>query len=164
MNDPEKAQWLGLALRSESDQPHEWPAIGWVIRNRVLKRGYPNDYFKVITQPWQFSYFNKYRGMKPDGKLFELAKKGYAGEMQGWHENDFDEAVNCAWSVIHGPRYKAPFAPNIYHYWSPVSMKPQGSDPSWAARFEKVPVSGIDPWRFTFARKRISRPGFTRTA
>ena len=42
--------WLGLALRSESEQPHEWVALAWVIRNRVETRNFPNSYARVISR------------------------------------------------------------------------------------------------------------------
>ena len=157
--------WLGLALRSESDQPHEWPALGFVIRNRVLRRGYPSTYFGVITQAKQFSYFNKWAGWGGDDlALFNEAKEGYAGECEGWSENDFTEAVECARWLITAPRWYAPFGPTVLHYWSPVSMVPKGSDPSWAAAMEKVYAPGVDPWRFTFAQAKISRGGWQVTA
>ena len=33
-------------------------AIGWVIKNRVVSKGWPNTYREVITTPFQFSSFN----------------------------------------------------------------------------------------------------------
>ncbi|HCC84114.1 MAG TPA: hypothetical protein DEP87_00285 [Candidatus Pacebacteria bacterium] len=33
-------------------------AIGWVIKNRVISKNWPNTYWEVITKPSQFSAFN----------------------------------------------------------------------------------------------------------
>lgn len=33
-------------------------AIGWVIRNRVASKSWPNTYWEVVTEPLQFSAFN----------------------------------------------------------------------------------------------------------
>ena len=34
-------------------------AVGWVIRNRVESTRWPNTYWEVITEPWQYSSFNE---------------------------------------------------------------------------------------------------------
>ena len=148
---PSPAEWAGLCARSESDQPHEWPYLVWVIRNRVEARAWPGNVRGVVTQPWQFSYFNKWRSSLDYDRIWHEATAGYAGDSTGWADNDLDRAVACAADVLERPRWQAPFSHRVYHFWSPVSMDPQGSDPSWAERLRVFEVSGVDPWRFKFA-------------
>lgn len=146
-------KWLGLVIRSESDQPHEWRSIGWSIRNRVLSNRYPNLYESVILSRKQFSYFNQFENLGADRlKIYEAALKGYAGDSSGWNENNLIQAETCAKEIISSPRYKAPFGIDVMHYWSPISMKPVGSKPTWAPSAKRlVYPSGIDPLRFVFA-------------
>lgn len=150
--DNSEIKWLGLVIRSESDQPHEWWPIGWSIRNRVLSARYPNLYESVVLSKKQFSYFNQFEGLADDGKIYEAALKGYAGDNSGWNENDLIQAEECAKEIIASPRHKAPFGVDVMHYWSPISMKPLGSKPAWSPSAKRlVYPSGIDPLRFIFA-------------
>ncbi len=146
------SQWLALAARSESGRPHEWANIMWVIRNRRESRGYPSTYQGVITQAWQFSYFNPWRG-EPDSQfVFTEAKEGYAGDHEGWDENDYERAVVCATRVLGMDRSQAPFSHKVFNFWSPRSMDPALSIPKW--RWDKLWVfamPGIHPHRFLFA-------------
>ena len=34
-------------------------AVGWTVKNRTLRRPWPDTYLKVCLQPWQFSVWNK---------------------------------------------------------------------------------------------------------
>jgi len=148
-----EARWLGLCLRSESDAPHEWWAIGWSIRNRVLSSRYPDLYQAVILSRKQFSYFNQFASLLGDPEaLYAAAVKGYAGDSSGWHENDLAMAQECAAELIAAPRYHAPFGADVMHYWSPASMKPFGSAPPWATSAKRrFTPDRIDPLRFVFA-------------
>ena len=149
-------EWLALAARSESSQPHEWENLMWVVRNRRESRGYPSTYPGVITQAWQFSYFNPWGaavvGTWDTWDIFNEAKKGYAGENEGWDENDYDRAIVCAIRVMRMDRSQAPFSHNVLNFWSPISMVPALSIPKW--RWNKLRVfamPGIHPSRFLFA-------------
>lgn len=148
-----EADWLGLTIRSESDQPHEWWAIGWAIRNRVLSGRYPNTYQAVVLSKKQFSYFDKYAALVGDPQaLYDAALKGYAGDASGWGENDLPQAINCAREILVCRRWSAPFGVDVMHYWSPVSMSPAGSRPPWAPSAKRLfTPAGIDPQRFVFA-------------
>lgn len=150
---PTDYQWLGLVIRSESDQPHEWSYIAWSIRNRVLSSRYPNLYESVILSRKQFSYFNQFENLGADRvKIYDAALKGYAGDSSGWSENNLKEAEACAREVISSPRYKAPFHIDVMHYYSPISMKPAGSKPAWISSAKRlITPSGVDPMRFVFA-------------
>jgi len=150
----EDAQWLGLVARSESDFPHEWQPIQWVVRNRIASKRYPNTFQGVITQPRQFSYLNQFNHLANDEAIYEAAIDGYAGDMEGWGENNLDKAVNCAYHVLGLPRYRAPFSHNTFWFWSPISMRPKGSDPAWSKDLRIFTLDGIDPQRFKFAERR----------
>lgn len=148
-----ETKWLGLTIRSESDQPHEWWAIGWAIRNRVLSTRYPNLYQAVILSKKQFSYFNKFAHLlaHPD-ELYIQALKDYAGDHSGWDENDLAEAEQCAAEIMQAKRWHAPFEHTVCHYYSPVSMVPKFSTPPWVKTAKRIfTPSGIDPERFIFA-------------
>jgi len=146
-------RWLGLVIRSETDQPHEWPFIAWTIRNRLLSGRYGNSYEAVILSKKQFSHFNQFESLLGDHtRLMEAALNTYAGDMNGWRENDYDDAVACGADVMGAPRWRAPFGVDVMHYYSPVSMKPPGNRPPWlrSARRTFTP-EGVDPSRFVFA-------------
>lgn len=143
---PNDTDWLALALASESNAPHEWIPIAWVIRHR-RDTGYrkKRSIVEVVLDKNQFSYFNEFTanvGMR--GGIFERALEGYAGRL-------YEDALPCAAHVLAAAPWQAPFGPDVRHYWSPVSMKPRGSKPHWhgtGSRF--FTPSGIDPQRFIF--------------
>lgn len=156
MSHPTPEQWLGLLLVTESNRPHEWPAIAWVVRNRVASRRFPSTVEKVVLQPSQFSRFNDWR--------HELAEGGPAAV--------WDAA--CHWSTVQGldhlrhlaeieatevldmPPGSGPFGQKVLHYYSPRSMRPPHSVPGWwwTEIVREVPVPGIDPDRFRFGESR----------
>lgn len=136
------AHWLGLALVTESDQPHEWIYPATVIRRRVESRVYPNSYPEVITQPYQFSHFNKYLHIHHDEMLFAEVLKDL--------RKDISAATECAAWVIDAPEWRLPFSPRVLHYFSPVSMVPPGRIPSWAHGMRQFTPAGVDPYRFVF--------------
>lgn len=145
MNTRSEADWLALCLASESNLPHEWPLIGWVIRNRVHSSRFPNTYQSVILQPSQFSYFNSFKGSSEE--IFSKALSGYAGKIFSGRD-----AISCALAIISAASWQAPFGPDVLHYWSPISMVPKGSLPSWAKQAKRTfTLSGIDPERFACA-------------
>ena len=143
---PLDAEWLGQVARSETDKPHEWPYVMWVVRNRVETKRFPNTYPGVICQPLQFSYYNQYQHAEDEDAMYAEASLGYAGK-------DHDAVVGCAHHVLGLPRYHAPFSDKVYYFWSPISMSPPGRDPSWAKKLRVFEVSGVDPWRFKFAEE-----------
>lgn len=157
MSDPIETQirWLGLCLRSESDRPHEWPYIAWAVRNRVLSKYRGKEaYQEVILDRKQFSYFNQFASLllsEDPNALYAAAAKGYAGDATGWAEDNLSAAEDCARAILLAPRYTAPFDKDVRHYYSPVSMKPVGSAPPWAATARLLfTPSGVDPRRFVF--------------
>lgn len=150
--DPREARdrdWLALAIRSEDDEPHAWIPLGWVMRNRVESGSYPDSYFEVITQAYQFSYFNQFRGIEDEGDLFDAALAGYAGDAYGWEDNDFAEAQRCATQIMIAPRWTAPFSHRVYYFWAPGGMVVRGTDPPWAENLRRVfTLPGLARWKF----------------
>lgn len=141
---PSDAEWLAQCVRSETDLDHEWASVAWVIRNRVESPKFPNSYESVITQPWQFSLYNRWRGLPP-AVIYREAQLSYAGHRK-------DETVELAQAVLNTPRIAAPFGARVLHYYSPISMSPPGSVPDWDwTILRPFTPTGIDPWRFVFA-------------
>ena len=86
-------QWLGQLLQTETSQPHEWPFVAWVVRNRVEARGFPDDYEGVILERRQFSFYNDLSGTPEE--VFELAGQRYPVKA---------DAFACAVAVIGAAR------------------------------------------------------------
>lgn len=143
------SQWLGLALRSESDQPHEWAYLAWVIRNRVEYKGRPfhqESYRDIILAPSQFSFFNQFSGLHPS-EVWDLSIQKYAGDSEGWSHNNLSEAIECADWVINSPRWLSPIGPDVLYFWAPGAMG--GKDPRWADFLEEViEIPGLHRWKF----------------
>jgi len=141
------AEWLGACMASESNEPHEGPFIGWVVRNRVEAEGrYPNRYAEVIRQPWQFSYWNDYADIVRHEQAFVEASKGRI-------RHQLERAEDCARWLLEIPSSHRPIPADCFYFWSPVSMVPQGRSPKWARGLEWLTVPGVSGYRFTFARE-----------
>lgn len=142
------AQWGGLCARSESDRPHEWPALLWVIRYRTLSPRYPDTAADVVLQPNQFSYFNQWTGRAINADaIYVSASLGYAGDEQGWHGNDLDSAIQCARQIFDAPFWTAPFDRRFTTFWAPGGM--ENKNPAWAKNLvEILKLPGLERWRF----------------
>jgi hypothetical protein len=138
--------WAALCARSETNQPHEWPYILNVIRNRVARRGYPNVIEEVVRQPRQFSLFDRWINTSMDSQgVFDAAMATYAGA-------DHEEVCLAAEHVFNIPRHGLPLGRNVLNFWSPVSMTPPYKLPSWNwAILRCFTVQNVDPVRFVFA-------------
>ncbi|KKQ38937.1 MAG: hypothetical protein US54_C0001G0062 [Candidatus Roizmanbacteria bacterium GW2011_GWA2_37_7] len=80
-------------------------AIGWVIKNRVKSNRWPNTYWGVITEPEQFSSFNKddpnreyvedplYKGLEIDKTAWEHSYK-IAGKIINSEVSDLTKRAN----------------------------------------------------------------------
>lgn len=137
-------EWFGLCAVTESNRPHEWPFLIHVMKNRLNDRRWPNTGAAVVLQPWQFSYFNQFKNMQP-WEVFQSAQ-------QDWRRVDrvdLEHAVACAeWCIYNDVDPTG----GCDHYWSPRSMLPALSAPTWAADGGWVTMPGVDPKRFTFMR------------
>lgn len=146
---PASHHWVGLCCLTESNRPYEWPYIAWVIRNRLDSGKYKHTYEQVVLQPSQFSAFNKWQETEPL-TIFQLVARGYHSIELLFH------AVDIAAKVIYTPPDSAsasrPFPTTVRHYFSPISMRPLGSKPSWYGQAKRVfTPEGLDPERFVFA-------------
>lgn len=158
----ESTKLFSICLASESNQVHEWKHIAWVIRLRVESKRYPSNYRSVILQPKQFSYFNpwtsgKQSALRKDSanpvlteeQVISEALKGYAGDI---YSKWTDELRSCVMGVTSARLWECPFPLDTLHYYSPVSMRPRGSKPPWAASARLlITPSGVDSDRFIFA-------------
>jgi len=98
-------------------------AVGWVIRNRVQDKRWPNDVVSVITQPYQFSSFNK-----NDPNAIKFPKM----DDKSWLE--------CCDAIEH-PGFDPTKCANHYH-----SIAPGEVLPSWA--MESKLTIAIGPFKF----------------
>lgn len=137
-------QWLGALLASESNEPHEWLYVGWVVRNRVEAEFLGDStYVRVIRRRKQFSYWNQFEFLDDDD--------AYREACSGRIRHQLDESERYAKWILSTPREYAPFAPNVFYFWSPVSMPEDGRIPGWAESMDRFCPPDVDPWRFIFA-------------
>jgi hypothetical protein len=133
---------VGLCALTECGfVPHEWPHIIQVIYNRVDHPSYPDSVERVILQPKQFSRFNAFTNRQPEHVFPQLATF--------YRESQRVAAANCAaWVELleHGEL----LPPTVLHFWSPQSMVPKWSAPSWASKMRWIVPAGIDARRFIF--------------
>jgi hypothetical protein len=145
MIEPTDLDWLALCLCTESNRPEEWPAIAQVIENRLRSGRWGSTLRDVVLAPGQFSAFNVYRRA-------EHLTDARAGEIFGHRAKSqapllLMRSARGDWS---GPW--AGISKETLHYYSPVSMKPPGSKPAWAAQAERLYTPpGLDPERLIFA-------------
>lgn len=153
-------EWAAIAIVTETNQPHEFLYIAWVLRNRVASSRFPDTMQAVVLQERQFSALNpwthgRFKGKYPQEEIWhELWKTLDPIE----REKLYPQALTVASHVLGmgsdvkpTEAWKAPFGPDVCWYYSPRSMVPAGTAPSWAASAERCfTPSGIDPKRFVF--------------
>lgn len=143
------SSWVGLCLLTESDRPHEWNTLAWVIRfryeaNREKQFG-GQDYSRIVTHPFQFSAFNGITGTPQEvwERVFNLKPRS-VGLLR--------RATEVAEDVMRDSLRHSPLDTRTYFFWSPRSMVPEGSLPKWNwTQLRRFAVNEIDPWRFLFA-------------
>ena len=138
MSDWTEHEMVGICCLSEcGNNPHEWPYIAQVIYNRVRSPKFPDTVCKVILQPYQFSAFND--------------DEGFDDVVAGWGPGTIQAAVACAQWVSYSNIQQLPILPpTVLHFWSPQSMQPRWSAPSWASGMKWIVPPGIDSRRFIF--------------
>jgi spore germination cell wall hydrolase CwlJ-like protein len=109
-------------------------AVCDVIRNRVANPEFPNTAVQVVLQPKQFSAV-----CREDYWI-----RAMAGE---W------EAAHVALALATWQANGTAVAPGACWYYSPISMKPPGSQPSWITGKVEVLVPGLDRWYFRFYKE-----------
>lgn len=158
--DPERC-WLTLCILTETNRAVEMPLVGWVVRNRVDRRGrFSNSYFGVVTQNKQFSYFNAFQPIENSPEDFYRVGNRYLigrpnqDPQFNWDVNEVKWAYRIAGEVMAASPWQAPFDHTVDHYWSPCSMLPKGSAPPWAkSMYRTFTMPGVDPDRFVFAQE-----------
>lgn len=159
MKTPE--EWAALTLVTESDQPHEWWPLAWVLRYRVASPLFPDTVKEVVTQERAFPAFNPWtRGkFKGDFPLEEVWHELWKTLDQFTREKLYPQALTCASLVLGMGRdvkpleaWRAPFGPGVCWYYILERCIPLGQPPVWAAKTARLfTPSGIDPARFVFA-------------
>jgi spore germination cell wall hydrolase CwlJ-like protein len=109
-------------------------AVADTIRARVASPLFPNTAVEVVLQPKQFSAVCRE----------DYWRRALAGTWQPAH------VARCLrlWQDLTLPAV----APGALWYYSPISMVPQGSVPSWVAGRTRVPTPQIDSFYFRFYR------------
>jgi hypothetical protein len=143
--EPTDLDWLALCLCTESNRPEEWPAIAQVIENRLSSGRWGNTYKSVILAPQQFSAFNDFTKKRGLSNTFALASRREVPLLLMW-------AAAFVGNAAPGDYWTSAITRETLHYYSPVSMKPPGSKPPWAAQAKRLYTpSGIAADRFVFA-------------
>lgn len=159
-------QWAALNIVTETNQPHEMLPIAWVLRYRVESPRFPDTMQAVVLQERQFSAWNPWTHGRFKGKFSqeEIYHEMWKTLDQETREKLFPQALEAAqWvgstsapylqggKIAGAPRWLAPFGPEACWYYSPISMVPVDTAPTWAASARRVfTLPGIDPRRFTF--------------
>lgn len=150
-------EWLGLCLYTEADREEEWPFIAAVIYRRMQSRRYPSTARGVVLQRAQFSYFNPWtaKGEPPENADMEVWRGVEKARRAKGDPLLLIRACVFAARASVAPDIHLPLeviTPDVLHYYSPVSMRPKGSRPKWAASARRLfTPDGIDPERFVFA-------------
>lgn len=135
-------EWLALCLVTETNQPHEMPAVAAVILNRLRGKGWPKEMVRVVRQAKQFSAFNATLALGDD-EAFAVVRKAQSDAL-------YAAALACADDMMARPEHQWPLTSRAFWYFSPISMQPAGSIPPWAGSYVAFCPGGIDPYRFVF--------------
>ena len=134
--DDQDLLWLARAayVEARSDGLYSMYLVSSVIMNRVRAGRYPDTVKETVMEPAQIT------GMWDQRYIWETANMDM--EQTAWRN-----ALRAAHLALTTPERLRPFGPDVYHYYSPVSMQPQGRVPRWAVGH--TPVYRIDN-RFVF--------------
>lgn len=148
--EPTDLDWLALCLVTESNRPNEWPYLAQVIENRRRTGRWGDTYRDVVTAKQQFSAFNGRIGSR--GQLVAPDYDLVFGLMA---DQESPLLLMHAAAMVNGEEADAftlVISAATRHYYSPISMKPAGSRPAWAASAKRLYTpTGVDPERFVFA-------------
>lgn len=151
MIEPTDLDWLALCLVTESNRPAEWPYIAQVIENRRKTGRWGDTYRSVVLAPMQFSAFNPWTKRHSAENFPDL----HVYAMVAANESTLllmRAATFVAENSNPQDSFSLVISPTTLHYFSPVSMKPPGSQPPWAANASRLYTPrGADPERFVFA-------------
>lgn len=150
--EPTDLDWLALCLVTESNRPSEWPYIAQVIENRRKTGRWGDTHRSVVLAPMQFSAFNG--RVKPGRRDSENPPDfDLIFGLMADHESPL--LLMHAAAMVNGEEadaFSLVISAATLHYYSPVSMKPAGSKPAWAASTKRLYTpAGVDSERFVFA-------------
>lgn len=142
-------QWLALTALTETARSSEWLPVMFIILNRLRSGKYPPDLFRVVSQRFQFSAFNRYQAITDEAKMFSTMRDDLKFPPNLWRD-----ALSCARAVLSLPPACNPLPPAVLLYWSPRSMSPAGSLPQWDWNLLFCfALPGIPEERFIFAQE-----------
>lgn len=158
MIEPTDLDWLALCLVTESNRPEEWPYIAQVIENRRKSGPWGTTYSGVVLARKQFSAFNDFTSSKEshfhEETIFSAIATRIGNALLLMRAAAFvgtnQPSAALAMAGVHG--WAEAISMKTLHYYSPISMKPAGSKPPWAASAKRLYTpAGVDPARFVFA-------------
>ena len=123
-----------------------WTAVGHVIMNRVAdtKREWRNlnTVTDVIAQPWAFTCYTREEPEYVKALNYLINRTG--------DNKLYEELIQTVMPIYNKKTYDITGGAQLYY--SPRSMVPAGSEPSWASSDELVElfVEDIDSWYFRF--------------
>lgn len=114
-----------------------WKVVANVIMNRIGQRHWSNlnTATEVMTQPRQFSCLNN--GGEPQ---YLLAVEYLKNRVD--NGNMYEQIIATVMPIYH--REVPDITGGAQLYYSPKSMTPKGSAPSWASEYKQISVEGID--------------------
>jgi hypothetical protein len=144
LTDDEKELVAIVAAEAGAENELSWKAVTYVIMNRLKNK---RDVWKdatsvkdVISDKTQFNGFGS--------RNYNLAKD-YLKERDGSNEK-YERIIQVVMSVYSG-RDGSDFTKGAVLFYSPKSMNPPGSRPSWNFDFlDEVVIEGIDSNAFRF--------------
>jgi spore germination cell wall hydrolase CwlJ-like protein len=116
-------QMMARAIYSESNQMTSFEYIGWVIKNRMASRDYPNSVTGVVLQDHQFSAFNN------PGRKSKLLQMRYP-EVK---ITEYRRAYRMAEYILAAPDSINPL-PGVTHFYMSATLQREygKSRPHWA--------------------------------
>lgn len=132
--------WLARVIFSETKDEEEMNLVGWVVRNRVEAEYRGSTYEEVALSAHQFSGLNS-----SDAQYHININMGYESTNEKWLK-----ALEIAENIYFADGDERPFAQDVKHFYSPVSV---AKTPEWALYGEldyEIPGADGKPARFAF--------------
>lgn len=129
--DADDIRCLAQVLASETNDPFAMVKIAWVVRNRVEAHSpiFGEGYCAVAYKPAQFSGLSRGRGNRRytlnSSRDYDMVH-GSVVEQENW-----EDAIRRAIAVHGADRSLATLPPDVFFFYSPVSMTGKGYA-SWA--------------------------------
>ena len=116
--DESEILWFARILYSETKDANEMRLVAWVVRNRV-ETGYRGNTYETVAKSR-----NQFSGLSPADSNYKInTTLDYDDTHPAWKK-----ALATAEEVFYASEDERPFAQNVRHFYSPVSVS---SRPSW---------------------------------